>query len=117
MRVAPLYVLFILFVSCSNKTDSKKPLLDKKQMSKVMWEMAQADVFVTQFVKYDSTKDITSETIILQKEIFKLNNITKDQFYDSYNYYKMHPDLMKVILDSITATSEKERLKSIIPIQ
>ena len=59
----------------------------------------------------DITKTIGNTPLV------KLNNITKDQFYDSYNYYKQHPDLLKVILDSITATSEKERLKSIRPIQ
>ena len=47
----------------------------------------------------------------LKNKIFALHKITKEQYKKSYDYYIMHSDLMKAILDSMAAKAERQRMK------
>ena len=99
----------LLFFLCGCKNRSSTEILDRNKMEAVMWDFIQANAYTEQFTKRDSLKNASIENIKLQRQIFAIHNISKEQFYKSYTYYTTHADLMKTILDSITA--KKERLR------
>ena len=112
MRKSGLVICFVfLLLGCNDKDGIPSGILGKEKMRKVFWELIQQDVFVNQFVTKDSTKKPLQQSVLLQNKIFYLNHTTKEEFYRSYGYYKSHPELMKVILDSMSVTSERERNK------
>lgn len=86
-------------------------MLSQDKMRKVLWEMIQANVYVNNHLKADSSKTLTDKSIEVQKKIFKLNGITRDQFTKSFEYYKNNPDRFREILDSISVTADKQRMK------
>jgi phosphorylcholine metabolism protein LicD len=103
---------FVLLYSCRDKNkNAEGKILTAKEMQSVMWDILQADAFTQNFIKKDSTKKDQLENAALQKKIFELHKIKREDFYTSYNYYTAHPDEMRKILDSINAKAERGRNK------
>ncbi|MEP6712786.1 MAG: DUF4296 domain-containing protein, partial [Ferruginibacter sp.] len=82
------------------------------KMQEVLWDYMKADAFTTDFISKDSSKKLPVENVKLQKEIFKIHHISKEDFYNSYNYYLKHDDEMKQMLDSMIARKTKDRYKN-----
>jgi Domain of unknown function (DUF4296) len=68
-----------------------------------------ADVYVADYIKRDSAKNDTLESAKLQQEIFAIHNTTKEAYYLSYNYYKRNPELMKALMDTMSARVNRAR--------
>ena len=112
-RIAGLILMVWIGCSlgCKNKDGMPYGILDKEKMQVVFWDMIQAEVFTNQFIKKDSSKNAILINARLQQQIFALHKITKDQFYKSYRFYSLHPELMRPLLDSITSTAERDKYK------
>src|ERR1700722_12565131 len=76
-------------------------------MQAVLWDVIRAAAFTNDFIKKDTTKDLVLEDAKLQHEIFAIHQVTKDEFYTSYDYYKVHPQLMTALLDSIELANNR----------
>jgi len=107
-------------VACNNKNKLPTGILNQERMQAVLWDMMQAQVYTNNFTKKDSSKNIVLENLKLQKEIFTIDHVSKEDFYNSYDYYKNHPELLKTVLDSMTAKVERDRnpefMKKVKPI-
>lgn len=103
-------ILLFCMIGCRD-TGSFPGLLGREKMQAVMWDIIGADVFTERFIKKDSSKKAQLENMQLQNKIFALHKVTRDNYYKSYDYYIMHSDLMKVILDSLSARGERDRSK------
>jgi hypothetical protein len=110
MRVPVLSFLIILLFSCGNKKASKGKILSSNKMEAVMWDMMQADAYTEFYLKKDSSKK-SLENAALQKKIFSLHQINKEDFYTSFEYYSNHSSDMRILLDSISAKAERQRNK------
>lgn len=94
--------------SCKDKNAVPAGILDKDKMQAVLWDIIRAESFTNTFSKRDSTKNLVLEDATLQHQIFAIHHVTKDEFYTSYEYYRMHPELMAVVLDSISAVNMRQ---------
>jgi hypothetical protein len=74
-----------------------------------MWDMITADEWMKLAVAKDSTIPLKKENISQYNKIFSLHKISKDEFFNSYTFYKTHPNQMKILLDSLTAFSIRKR--------
>lgn len=104
------FFLCIIIFSCKDKKTAGV-VLEKEKMQAVMWDMLQADAFTQYFIKKDSTKNDLVENAALQKKIFELHKITKEDYTASYDYYSAHPEMMRVMMDSIAAKAQRENSK------
>jgi hypothetical protein len=96
--------VFIL-AGCKNKNKATAGIIPQKKMQAVLWDMMRADLFLADFVlNKDSGLVKTSERIKFYNKIFDIHQITKEQFSNSFSYYKTHPDLFKQIMDSLSQT-------------
>ena len=112
MKALVITILIITTVGCSNNNEGKfSELLSKEKMQAVLWDVIGADVFTEQFIKKDSSKSASTENMKLQNKIFAIHKVSKEIFYKSYDYYMLHPEDMKIILDSMTASAERDRSK------
>jgi hypothetical protein len=102
-RLLMLICFVIGLEACHDKNEIPRGILKKEQMQDVLWDIMQADAFTNSFIKKDSSKNPTNENIKLQKQIFLIHGISREDFYTSYSYYKEHPGLMLAVIDSITA--------------
>ncbi len=95
--------------TCSCGGKKKGDVLSADKMTAVMLDMLQADAFTESYLKKDSAKNIFIQNAALQQKIFELHKINKEDFYESYEYYSARPDVMRNMLDSMTARAQRER--------
>lgn len=105
MRV--LILLFIIFfISCSDKQELPSGILSPEKMEPVLWDYIRADVYATDFIRQDTTKDAAVENLKMQIAIFKKYKTSKDQFYKSLDYYLEHRNLLSPVVDSLLSSHQ-----------
>jgi len=109
MRQLMLLICFSAFMNACNNKNSSGKILDKTQMQSVLTDIIKAESFSDVYIRKDTHTDVEKENAVLQKEIFAIHHITKEDFYTSYDYYKNHPEIMQVILDSIIAKANASK--------
>jgi hypothetical protein len=102
-------LLIFSFISCTDKSGTPAGILGKEKMQAVMWDMIRADSFTDQFIKKDSSKNVVIENMKLQNAIFSMHKVTRTEYYKSYDYYISHTDLIRGVLDSMSAKAERDR--------
>ena len=90
-----------------------KGILPPAKMQDVFWDYMRADVFTTDFIAKDSAKNLALENIKLQKEVFEIHHISKEEFYNSYDYYLKNTAQMKILLDTMLARKNRDKYKNI----
>ena len=100
--------IFCIAVGCT-RTTSDSSILPKEQMTHVLWDMIQVDELATLRLIKDTTKDVRTERIQLYQKVFTLHKTTEKQFSRSFKYYMNHPDVMKVMFDTLEARGARER--------
>ena len=93
---------FILIVSCSDQNKIPGNILSKDKMQAVLWSMISAGEYLDGYVFTKDSVDKTAESTKIYSRVFQVHKITKESFDISYQYYRDHPDLMKVMLDSLS---------------
>lgn len=110
MRRLCLFLLIAGFTGCS-QPGIPKDILKPEKMQAVYWDYLRADIFANEYITRDSSLDDSLENARLQLQVFKLHNITKQDFYKSYEYYLNHRDLMKDMLDTMLVRQKKVEKK------
>lgn len=117
MRYLSLLVCVLFIFSCKEKNKLPPGILKQEKMQEVFWDYINADVYVTDYIKKDSTKNPIVENLKLQNRIFKTHHITKESFYKSYTYYSNHKELMNTMIDSIVAKKQREKIITNNPLE
>jgi Domain of unknown function (DUF4296) len=133
-----LGVLFFTTTGCSDKNSVPSGILSREKMAAVLWDMIQADQYSTLYLAKDSagvpkdsagmtkdsagrTKDsagvpkdsarinLKMETLRLYEQVFRLHQVSREEFRKSYQYYLDHPALNQVLFDSLTAKGVRMR--------
>ncbi len=105
-------LFLLLFFACSvtscNRDQKPKDVLAETKMENVIWDMVQADEFITNFVQKDSAKvNVSTERYKAYERVFSMHNTNRDQFKKSYDYYAARPGFTKKIFDSLAARSQR----------
>ncbi len=109
MRILFYLILPLILSACINKNDVPQNIINPPKIQKVMMDMLLADAVNSELSSRDSSFKISAQNKYRFEQIFKNYQISKDQFYKSYNYYLSHPDIFKPITDSIASISERIR--------
>ena len=117
MKYLIFIVGFFFIIGCKDKTGTPSGILGKQKMQSVMWDIIRAEVFTEQFMKKDSLKNISMENLKLQNAIFSIHKVTRSQYYESYDYYVSHTDLIRLVLDSMSAKADRDRFELYKPIE
>jgi Domain of unknown function (DUF4296) len=112
MKQCAVLFCLVTFISCGNKEKIPAGILKPDKMQAVLWDIIRADAFTAEIIKKDSSKNATQEDLKLQQQIFAIHQVTKDDFYKSYDYYKANPGQMKVMMDSMIIQAERNRDKN-----
>jgi len=99
---------FLIIDGCKNKNRIPADIIPQKKMQAVLWDMMRADQFLSDFVlNKDSSLDKRTESIKLYSRVFAIHHISKEQYERSFSFYKTHPALFKLLMDSLsTAKAE-----------
>lgn len=115
IRIIILLAGLGLINSCTSKDKIPDDVLQPAKMQAVLWDVIKADVFTAEFIKKDSAKNATAENVKLQQQIFAIHKITRADFYNSYDYYKLNTVTFKKVIDSMIATAERNKYNKAPP--
>ena len=108
MRIYFLGLLVLLFFSCKKKGTIPNDILEKQRMQELIWDLARADAFLTNFAgRNDSVFNRIKESATIYYQVFKIHKTTREEFSKSFEWYQQHPALMKTILDSLKVRQNK----------
>jgi len=116
MRLFFFLLSLVLLGSCNGKDEMPKGILKPDKMQAVLWDVIKADAFTTEFIKKDTNKNAEEENRKLQQQVFAIHKITRDQFYNSYDYYKTNTTLFKKMLDSMVVQAERNKNANTPPV-
>jgi Domain of unknown function (DUF4296) len=126
MRTLVLFCTCFILFSCGSKNSIPSGIIKPEKMQLVLWDIMRADALAAERVKKDSNKNTSRQNTLLQKNIFAYYEISREKYTRSIEFYKSHPSIMRVLLDSLTLKVQKERpeiyhtepqkLDSIIPL-
>ena len=108
-----LPIICILLISCGKKNGVPSEYIQPSKMQLVFWDFIRADALTTVEQKNNYTSAVSiAENVKLQKQVFAMHQVTKEEFYNSLAYYNTHPALMRVLMDSIVNKANRERQNS-----
>ena len=113
----PLFILLLslVFYSCGKSNQLPNGVLKMNVMKDVFWDIIKADAITKEYDHRRAINSVTDtlknyeEFAKLEKAVFELHHISKDEFYKSLDYYKKNTLLMKSLMDSITNNAYRER--------
>ena len=109
MKYLVFTLLIFLVIGCTNKSGTPAGIFGKEKMQAIMWDIIRAEAFTDQFIKKDSSKNVFQENMKLQNAIFSIHKVTRSEYYKSYDYYISHTDLIRGVLDSMSAKADRDR--------
>lgn len=108
-RIILIGCVLLIAMGCSNR--AAKEIISKDSMQLIMWDLMKADEWFNRKFIADTNAVKNKEDVKLYEAVFKIHGISKDRFFKSYRYYEAHPILLKEIVDSIDAKSNRERIE------
>jgi uncharacterized protein DUF4296 len=113
MRIGACLLAIILLVGCAGKDKIPSGVLPKEKMEKILWDMMEADQYVSIYLAKDSNRiNEKMETLKLYQTIFEMNKVSRDEFRESYQFYQGRPDLSRSLFDSLLTRGNKLRMES-----
>ncbi len=110
-------IALLLFFSCKQKTKVPNTILPIDKMEKILLDMLRADEFYNQKQTDSATIDSFSRTN-LYKAVFTLHKTNKNEFNKSLNFYESHPDLLKIVFDSMhSKVNKRPPVKTELPLK
>lgn len=101
---------FICLLSCKDKFAVPKGIIPLKKMEKIMWDVVRADMMVNYYSARDTAYNKTLNSTTLYQQIFKIHNISKQEFEKSVNYYQSRPDLLQPVFDTLYSKASTPEL-------
>lgn len=109
MKWVWLLSFFCALVACNSDDKVPAGVIPVKNMQTIVWQLMQADEYVNMLLTKDTVKKSSTERIKRYQQIFALNKVSEAEFRSSYRYYLDHPDIAKVMFDSIVAVAQRQR--------
>ena len=113
MRIIAGLIAILLVTGCTDKDKVPSGILEKEKMEKVLWDMIQADQYASNYLLRDSTRvNVKMETLKLYQEVFRLHQVSREEFTRSFAFYRDRPDLARGLFDSLLAKGNRLRTES-----
>jgi hypothetical protein len=109
-RVLQCFIVFCAFAACTPEDKRiPKDILPIDKMKFIVWDLAQAGAYASYQKEKDTTVKILNTTYLA--EVLKMHNISKTDFFKSFNFYQAHPLLNQQLFDSVNAYAGRQRVE------
>ena len=109
MRMTGCLVVLLCLAGCAEKDKVPSAYISRDKMQKIMWDMIQADQYSDMYFAPDSGGKGKIETLKLYAQIFRMYQVSREDFRKSFQYYISRPDLSRTLFDSILVMGSRER--------
>ena len=103
MRSILLLLVLLFAFGCRDKKSVPQGVLPQEKVQAILWDMMRADQFLSDYVlNRDTSLTTTTESLKYYQQIFALHKVSREEFQQSFSFYKSKPALLKEIMDSIS---------------
>lgn len=101
-------IILYAFAACTPE-DKKIPkdILPVDKMKLIVWDMTQAGAYASYLHEKDTSKKKLNTAYFV--EVLKLHNISKADYFKSFNFYQSHPLLNQQLFDSVNDYAQRQR--------
>ena len=111
--IVGLLAILLILAGCSGKDRIPSGILPKAKMEDILWDMIQADQFSAIYLAKDSARiNVKMEDLRLYQQVFRLHQVSRDEFRKSLHYYEDRPDLIRTVFDSLLSRGNRLRTES-----
>ena len=107
-NISYLIGVLLVLASCGGKNKVPAEIMQPVKMQKILWDVVRSQALAAEEARKDSTINEIAQTKVLVQKAFKIHDITSDEYEKSYKWYTSHPDIMKVLLDSLSNQIQQE---------
>lgn len=104
-------VSLLLVFSCSRSRKVPSDIIDKDRMGSILFDIGMAEGHLETYYFKDSTYDRDSMLRIELEKVLAIHRVTQSEFRRSYDFYKSHPAIFKVMTDSLQARAQRSQDK------
>lgn len=105
-----IFLGFLIFLFSCSTDGVPEGILKPEKMQAVFWDYIRADVYANEYLRLDSTKNVMVESARLQEQVFNLHKVSRQEFYESYEYYLRHQEKLKTVLDTMLVREQQRTL-------
>jgi len=107
-NISYLIGVLLVLASCGSKNKVPAEIMQPAKMQKILWDVVRSQALAAEEARKDSTINEIAQTKVLVQKAFKIHDVTSDEYEKSYKWYTSHPDIMKVLLDSLSNQIQQE---------
>ncbi len=108
MKILSLFIMVCILFSCSDKNKTPSGIISPKEMSRIMWDVIRAQSLAIEVARKDSSANVESQTKTLTQKVFEIHHISSSSFDKSYDWYSSHPDILRLLFDSLYTQKQRE---------
>jgi Domain of unknown function (DUF4296) len=108
MRNFFFFIMCFILFSCSGKNKVPAEIIQQKEMQNILWDVIRAQALSTEMARKDPAINEVAETKILTQKVFEIHHITSSAFDQSYSWYTSHPEMMRIIFDSMNSQNQRQ---------
>jgi hypothetical protein len=113
MRIIAGLLAVVVLVGCAGKDKIPSGILPKEKMEDVLWDIIQADQYSALYLAKDSARiNLKMEDLRLYQQVFRLHQISREDFRKSFKYYEDRPGLIRTVFDSLLSRGNRLRTES-----
>jgi phenylacetate-coenzyme A ligase PaaK-like adenylate-forming protein len=106
-----IFIILCIFIfSCQDK-EQPKNLVPFDKMKIVLYQLMKADEYYTRSVSADTAMQLEKKNIQFYKQIFELNKVDRNDFFETLTYLQKRPIEFKELMDSTYELSKREKLQ------
>lgn len=98
MRLLLIVILSALVYNCSPEPRIPKGILPPQEMEILLFDMLRTDEYLNLYVVNDS---LNLRRKNFYQKVLQIHKVSKQDFQKSFSFYQAHPNMLKVILDSL----------------
>ena len=104
-----IYLIFsLVLLSCNSEDKPPSKIIQPKEMKSILWDVMRAQTLANEMAIKDSSVNAVTETKLLSAKVFSIHKTDSADFNESYNWYVKHPDVLKLIFDSLYVQKQRE---------
>jgi hypothetical protein len=98
----------VMLAACKHHERVPKSYIQPEEMKQILLDMQAAQAYVDN-MPYDSLHPRQEKLKYYYQQILELYHLNHQQFMRSYEYYVMHPIIMKMVYDSLLSDVQRRQ--------
>jgi len=106
-----IFIILCIFIFSCQVKEQPKNLVPFDKMKIVLYQLMKADEYYTRSVSADTAMQLEKKNIQYYKQIFELNKVDRNDFFETLTYLQKRPIEFKELMDSTYELSKREKLQ------